>query len=159
MDRGIIETTRKLYRKELATSKFANSFAHDGFFRTVVSDPDDVQPDDDRTCSDLYEAVRKIAGQEVAGEFETFALTDAETPVVAPAMDAGIIDTVVGGPGEDEEPRKASFSYPTPPLSALYLSQCAFLFSTSRYPPLPALASLSRFSGFRHGLADFTGSD
>ncbi|KAH9360645.1 hypothetical protein HPB48_002423 [Haemaphysalis longicornis] len=43
--------------KELAPSKVANCFAHAGFFRTAVSDPDDGQPDDDRTCNDLNEGV------------------------------------------------------------------------------------------------------
>uniref|UniRef100_A0A023GKX0 Putative tigger transposase n=1 Tax=Amblyomma triste TaxID=251400 RepID=A0A023GKX0_AMBTT len=135
MDQGIIETTRKLYRKallqrmltaydasksysidllgaihllnfswkELAPSKIANCFAHAGFSRAAVTDPDDDQPDDDQTCSDLYEAVHKIAGEEVDGDFDTFALADAAAPVVAPATDAEIIDAV-GGPDEDEEP-------------------------------------------------------
>ncbi|KAH9369493.1 hypothetical protein HPB48_014327 [Haemaphysalis longicornis] len=71
----------------------ANCFAHAGLFRTVVSDPDDDQPDDDRTGSDLHEAVHEIAGQEVEGDFETFPLADAAVPVVAPATDAGIVYT------------------------------------------------------------------
>ncbi|KAH7943483.1 hypothetical protein HPB52_009087 [Rhipicephalus sanguineus] len=86
--------------KELVPSKVVNCFEHAGFSRTIVSDPDD-----DRTCSDLYEAVDKIARQEVEGDFKTFALADAAAPVVAPATDAEIIDTV-GGPDKDEEPRE-----------------------------------------------------
>ncbi|KAH9380609.1 hypothetical protein HPB48_018806 [Haemaphysalis longicornis] len=91
MDQGIIETTRKLYRKALmqrmrtAYDAIANCFAHAGFFRTVLSDPDDAQPDDDRTGSNLHEAFHKIAGHEVEDDFETFALADAAAPVVAPA--------------------------------------------------------------------------
>ncbi|KAH9375800.1 hypothetical protein HPB48_009856 [Haemaphysalis longicornis] len=79
--------------KKLAPSKIVTCFAHAGFFSTVVSDPDDDQPDDGRTGSDLHEAVHKIAGQEVEGDFETFALADAAAPVVAPATDAEIIYT------------------------------------------------------------------
>ncbi|KAH7985941.1 hypothetical protein HPB52_025292 [Rhipicephalus sanguineus] len=87
--------------KELVPSKVINCFEHAGFSRrTIVSDPDD-----DRTCSDLYEAVDKIARQDVEGDFKTFALADAAAPVVAPATDAEIIDTV-GGPDKDEEPRE-----------------------------------------------------
>lgn len=48
--------------KKLAPSKVVTCFAHAGFFRTVVSDPDDDQPDDGRTGSDLHEAVHKIPG-------------------------------------------------------------------------------------------------
>ncbi|KAH7965226.1 hypothetical protein HPB49_004771 [Dermacentor silvarum] len=112
MDRGIIETTRKLYRKAFfqrmltaydaskrynidllgaihllnflwkGPSKVANCLAHADFSRAV--------------------AVHKIAGQEVEGDFETFALADAAAPMVALATDVEIIDTV-GGPDEDEE--------------------------------------------------------
>ncbi|KAH7970043.1 hypothetical protein HPB52_023932 [Rhipicephalus sanguineus] len=66
-------------------------------------DPDDDQPDDDWTCSDVYQAVHKIAGQEVENDFELFALADAAAPVVAPTTDVEIIDTV-GGPDEGKEP-------------------------------------------------------
>ncbi|KAH9374903.1 hypothetical protein HPB48_020948 [Haemaphysalis longicornis] len=88
--------------KELAPSKVANCFWHAGFSRTLVSDPDNNQLNEDWTCSDLHEAVHKITGQEVEGDFETFALADAAAPLVAPTSDVETIDTVVGGPDEDE---------------------------------------------------------
>ncbi|KAH9375344.1 hypothetical protein HPB48_014083 [Haemaphysalis longicornis] len=40
--------------KELAPSKVANGCADTGFFHTVVRDPDDDQPEDDRIGSDLH---------------------------------------------------------------------------------------------------------
>lgn len=49
----------------------------------------------------LFEPVHKIAGQVVAGDFEKFASADAAAPMVAPATDAEVIDTV-GGPNEDK---------------------------------------------------------
>ncbi|KAH7937015.1 hypothetical protein HPB49_007211 [Dermacentor silvarum] len=65
--------------------------------------PGDDQPDDDWTCSDLYEAIHKIVGQEVEGNCETSGwLTLLLLSVAAPATDVEIIDTV-GGPDEDEE--------------------------------------------------------
>ncbi|KAH9364344.1 hypothetical protein HPB48_017267 [Haemaphysalis longicornis] len=87
---------------ELSPSKVANCFAHAGFSRTVVSGHDDDQPDNDRTCSDLYKAAHKIAGPRVEGDFETFAFG----LVAAPATAAEIIDTVVGGPDADKKPRE-----------------------------------------------------
>ncbi|KAH7936180.1 hypothetical protein HPB52_019703 [Rhipicephalus sanguineus] len=84
-------------------TQVANCFAQAGFshtivglVRAIVSDPDDDQPDDDWTCSNLCEAVYKIAGQEVESVFEMFVFTDAAAPVVASAMDAKIIDNVGG---------------------------------------------------------------
>ncbi|KAH9367858.1 hypothetical protein HPB48_003097 [Haemaphysalis longicornis] len=72
----------------LAPSKVANCFAHAGFFRTVVSDPDGNQPDDDRTGNDIY--TRLFVAR---GDFEAFALADAAAPVVVPETDAQIIYT------------------------------------------------------------------
>ncbi|KAH9373096.1 hypothetical protein HPB48_006931 [Haemaphysalis longicornis] len=43
--------------QELASSKVTNCFANASFFITVVSGPDDDQPEHDRTRNDLYEAV------------------------------------------------------------------------------------------------------
>lgn len=136
MDQGIIETTRKLYRKallqrmltahdtgkrynvdfcgtmhlpnftwkELAPSKVANCFAHTYFSCTVVGNSDNDHADDDCTCSDMYEAVRKIAGREVEGDFETLALAYTAAPMITPATSAEIIDTAVGDLDEDKEP-------------------------------------------------------
>lgn len=52
--------------------------------------------------TDLHEAIHKIAGPEVEGE--TFALADADAPVVTPATNVEVIDTV-GGPEKDEKSR------------------------------------------------------
>ncbi|KAH7983599.1 hypothetical protein HPB52_013068 [Rhipicephalus sanguineus] len=133
MDLGIVETTRKLYHKvllqraltaydaskrhniyllgvihllnfswkELAPSKVANCSAHANFLAPSSA----TLLDDDRTWSNLCEAVRKIAGQEVEGSFEMFALADAAASVVAPATDAEIVDPV-GGPDEDAQPHE-----------------------------------------------------
>lgn len=131
MDQGIIETTRKLYRKsllqrmlvaydankgysidllgavhllchswkELAPAKIANCFAHAGFSRSHAEDTND----DCEDCDDLYEAVNSIVGGDLEGNFESFAMADADVPVVAPATDAEIVD-LLGGPDEEEEP-------------------------------------------------------
>ena len=128
MDQGIIETTRKLYRKsllqrmlidankgysidllgavlllchswkELAPAKIANCFAHARFSRSHAEDADDCED-----CDDLYEAVNSIVGGDLEGNFESFAMADADVPVVAPATDAEIVD-LLGGPDEEDEP-------------------------------------------------------
>ncbi|KAH7985454.1 hypothetical protein HPB52_025627 [Rhipicephalus sanguineus] len=95
MNQGI-ETTRKLYRKALLQRTFT---AYDA----IKSNPNDDQPDDDWTCSDMYKAVHKTAGQEVKNNFGTFVLADAVALVVAAATDREIIDSV-GSPDKDEEP-------------------------------------------------------
>ncbi|KAH7982127.1 hypothetical protein HPB52_003180 [Rhipicephalus sanguineus] len=59
--------------------------------------------DDCEDCDDLYEAVNSIVGGDLEGNFESFAMADADVPVVAPAMDAEIVD-LLGGPDEEEEP-------------------------------------------------------
>ncbi|KAH9363028.1 hypothetical protein HPB48_014190 [Haemaphysalis longicornis] len=79
----------KISWKELAASKVANCFAHAGFSRARVSDPENDQLNEDWTCSDLHEAVHKIADREVEGDFETFAVTDATPPVVDPKVGCG----------------------------------------------------------------------
>ncbi|KAH9359841.1 hypothetical protein HPB48_002440 [Haemaphysalis longicornis] len=73
--------------------KVANCFVNAGFFRPIESGHDDDLPDDDRTGSDLHDAVHKIAGQEAKAGFETFALAVAAARVVAPVTDAETIDT------------------------------------------------------------------
>ncbi|KAL1423558.1 hypothetical protein MTO96_020942 [Rhipicephalus appendiculatus] len=50
---------------------------------------------DDQTCSNLYEAVHKIASEEVEGNFNSFTLADVVVPVVAPAANLGIVDIVL----------------------------------------------------------------
>lgn len=55
---GAIHFLNVSWTVQLASSKVASCF------RTVVSDRDDDQPDDDQNCSDPYDAVRKIASQE-----------------------------------------------------------------------------------------------
>ncbi|KAH7938078.1 hypothetical protein HPB49_019650 [Dermacentor silvarum] len=85
--------------KELAPAKIANCFVHAGF-----SLPHLGEPDDDQVCNDLYEAVHRIVGEEVKGNFDSFALADTDGPIVAPATDAEIVDLVLGDPGGDEEP-------------------------------------------------------
>ncbi|KAH7978312.1 hypothetical protein HPB49_005182 [Dermacentor silvarum] len=104
MDQGIIKTTWKLYRKALLqrmltaydTSKRYNIDLL-GVIHLLNFSLKELH-----LRSILYDAVHKIAGQEVEGNFETFALADAAAPVVAPATDAEIIDSV-GDPNEDEE--------------------------------------------------------
>ncbi|KAH7982580.1 hypothetical protein HPB52_005769 [Rhipicephalus sanguineus] len=59
--------------------------------------------DDCEDCDDLYEAVNSIVGGDLEGNFESFAMADADVPVVAPATDAEIVD-LLGGPDEEEEP-------------------------------------------------------
>ncbi|KAH7976638.1 hypothetical protein HPB52_017085 [Rhipicephalus sanguineus] len=59
--------------------------------------------DDCEDCDDLYEAVNSIVGGDLEGNFESFAMADADVPVVAPATDAKIVD-LLGGPDEEEEP-------------------------------------------------------
>ncbi|KAL1482645.1 hypothetical protein MTO96_033657 [Rhipicephalus appendiculatus] len=85
--------------KELAPAKIANCFAHAGFSRSHAEDADD----DGEDCDDLYEAVNSIVGGDLEGNFESFAMADADVPVVAPAMDAEIVD-LLGGPDEEDEP-------------------------------------------------------
>lgn len=135
MDQGITETTRKLYRKallqcmltvydaskrynndllgaihllnwkELTPSNVANCFMHASISCAIVSNPYDDKPDNDQTCSDLYEGVYRIAGQEVDGNFEMLMLANAAAPAIASAKDAEIIDTV-GDPDADEEEKQ-----------------------------------------------------
>lgn len=64
-------------------------------FPCGASEPNSVQ-----TCSDLSEAVHRIASK-VEVDLDSFALADAAVPVVVPAMDAGIVDTVLCGPDKD----------------------------------------------------------
>ncbi|KAH7963822.1 hypothetical protein HPB52_023145 [Rhipicephalus sanguineus] len=59
--------------------------------------------DDCEDCDDLYEAVNSIVGGDLEGNFESFAMADADVPVVAPATDAEIVD-LLRGPDEEEEP-------------------------------------------------------
>ncbi|KAL1442533.1 hypothetical protein MTO96_030728 [Rhipicephalus appendiculatus] len=59
--------------------------------------------DDGEDCDDLYEAVNSIVGGDLEGNFESFAMADADVPVVAPANDAEIVD-LLGGPDEEDEP-------------------------------------------------------
>ncbi|KAH7957258.1 hypothetical protein HPB52_016690 [Rhipicephalus sanguineus] len=59
--------------------------------------------DDCEDCDDLYKAVNSIVGGDLEGNFESFAMADADVPVVAPATDAEIVD-LLGGPDEEEEP-------------------------------------------------------
>ncbi|KAH6927815.1 hypothetical protein HPB50_008951 [Hyalomma asiaticum] len=59
--------------------------------------------DDCEDCHDLCEAVNSIVGGDMEGNFESFAMGDADVPVVAPATDAEIVD-LLGGPDEEDEP-------------------------------------------------------
>lgn len=45
-----------------------------------------------------------IVGEEVEGIFDSFVLAGAYVPVVTPAMAAKVVDLVLGGPDEDDEP-------------------------------------------------------
>ncbi|KAH7969986.1 hypothetical protein HPB52_023618 [Rhipicephalus sanguineus] len=82
-----------------STKIIANCFAHAGFSRSHAEDTNDDCKDGD----DLYEAVNSIVGGDLEGNFESFAMADADVPVVAPATDAEIVD-LLGGPDEEEEP-------------------------------------------------------
>ncbi|KAH7982868.1 hypothetical protein HPB52_007847 [Rhipicephalus sanguineus] len=96
----MINGSARLWSK---VSDFGAESSTQAFPTPSSSNPDDDQSNDDQACSYLYEAVYRIVGQELDGDFETFVLSDAAAPVVAPATDAEIIDTV-GGPDEDEKP-------------------------------------------------------
>lgn len=68
-----------------------------------ISWPHLGKPDDDHQVYDhLCKAVHRIIDEDMEGNFDSFALTDAEVPVVAPAMDAEVVDLALGGLDEDE---------------------------------------------------------
>ncbi|KAL1421802.1 hypothetical protein MTO96_022849 [Rhipicephalus appendiculatus] len=84
--------------KELAPAKIANYFAHARYSRSHAEDADD----DCEDCDDLYEAANSIVGKDLEGNFESFAMADADLPLVAPATDAEIVN-LLGGPDEEDE--------------------------------------------------------
>lgn len=81
--------------KELATTK---CFVHAGFSQLHLGEPDD----DHQVWNNLYGRAHRIVGEEAKGNFDSFWLSD--VPVIVPDIAAEIVDLLLGGPNEDEEP-------------------------------------------------------